>query len=204
MQLEQRRQAMLQLHLSDQQIYCLLRCNLYLMFDSNLLCSIYKTRLSILTMRVKFVHVIYFQYTWNLIAVLVLLEFFLISCIVWALADWYPDIMFEGNRPRIWYWIQSVSCDFDVIEWNLPEQLEANPNGPLSCSVVLKKYDCDYYTPHSTNLKGGILVSPWKQSCRCACQILKQWEDLNYQSFVFDTSRNLTIRWLIRYWNRVL
>ena len=29
MQLEQRRQAMLQLHLSDEQFYCLLKCNLY-------------------------------------------------------------------------------------------------------------------------------------------------------------------------------
>ena len=29
MQLEQRRQAMLQLHLSYQQFYCLLRCDLY-------------------------------------------------------------------------------------------------------------------------------------------------------------------------------
>ena len=29
MQLEQRRQAMLQLHLSDEQVYCLLRCDLY-------------------------------------------------------------------------------------------------------------------------------------------------------------------------------
>ena len=29
MQLEQRRQAMLQLHLSDQKCYCLLRCDLY-------------------------------------------------------------------------------------------------------------------------------------------------------------------------------
>ena len=29
MQLEQRRQAMLQLHLGDQQFYCLLRCVLY-------------------------------------------------------------------------------------------------------------------------------------------------------------------------------
>ena len=29
MQLEQRRQAMLQLHLSDRQLYCLLRCVLY-------------------------------------------------------------------------------------------------------------------------------------------------------------------------------
>ena len=33
MQLEHRRQAMLQLHLSDQQSYCLLRCDLYQRFD---------------------------------------------------------------------------------------------------------------------------------------------------------------------------
>ena len=33
MLLEQRRQAMLQLHLSDQQVYCLLRCGLYQKFD---------------------------------------------------------------------------------------------------------------------------------------------------------------------------
>ena len=32
MQLEQRRQAMLQLHLNDGQFYCLLRCNLYWRF----------------------------------------------------------------------------------------------------------------------------------------------------------------------------
>ena len=35
MWLEQRRQAMLQLHLSDQQFYCLLRCDLYHRFDSS-------------------------------------------------------------------------------------------------------------------------------------------------------------------------
>ena len=35
MQLEQRRQAMLQLHLSDQQIYCLLRCISYYRFDGS-------------------------------------------------------------------------------------------------------------------------------------------------------------------------
>ena len=37
MQLEQRRQAMLQLHLSDQQFHCLLRCTLYKRFDGMLL-----------------------------------------------------------------------------------------------------------------------------------------------------------------------
>ena len=35
MQLEQRRQAMLQLHLSDQQFHCLLRCDLYHRFDGS-------------------------------------------------------------------------------------------------------------------------------------------------------------------------
>ena len=34
-QLEQRRQAMLQLHLSDRQFYCLLRCDLYWRLDGN-------------------------------------------------------------------------------------------------------------------------------------------------------------------------
>ena len=40
MQLEQRRQAMLQLHLSDQQVYCTLRCVSYCRFDGTL-CVIY-------------------------------------------------------------------------------------------------------------------------------------------------------------------
>ena len=35
--LEQRRQAMLQLHMSDQQIHCLLMCDLYWRFDGKLL-----------------------------------------------------------------------------------------------------------------------------------------------------------------------
>ena len=33
--MEQRRQAMLQLHLSDQQFYCVLRCDLYQRFDGS-------------------------------------------------------------------------------------------------------------------------------------------------------------------------
>ena len=34
MLLEQRREAMLQLHLSDEQFYCLIRCGLYQRFDA--------------------------------------------------------------------------------------------------------------------------------------------------------------------------
>ena len=39
--------------------------------------------------------------------------------------------------------------------------------------------------------------------CRCACQISKRC-NLNYQSRGFETSRDLTIRRLIRYWNGAL
>ena len=37
--------------------------------------------------------------------------------------------------------------------------------------------------------------------CRGACQISKRCDNLNYQSRGFETSRDLTIRRLIRYWN---
>ena len=40
MQLEQRRQGMLQLHLNNQQVYCLLSCDLYERFDSNVFQSL--------------------------------------------------------------------------------------------------------------------------------------------------------------------
>ena len=40
--------------------------------------------------------------------------------------------------------------------------------------------------------------------CRCACQISKRCDDSNYQSRSFETSRDLTIRRLIQYWNRTL
>ena len=42
MQLEQRRQAMPQLHLSDQQFYCQLRCHLYKMFKANSIRHLWK------------------------------------------------------------------------------------------------------------------------------------------------------------------
>ena len=40
--------------------------------------------------------------------------------------------------------------------------------------------------------------------CRCACQIAKRCGNLNYQSRGFETSRDLTIRRLIGYWNGAL
>ena len=43
----------------------------------------------------------------------------------------------------------------------------------------------------------------WQVQHRCpfACQISKRWDNLNYQSCDLDSSRDLTIRRLIGYWN---
>ena len=46
-----------------------------------------------------------------------------------------------------------------------------------------------------------IWQAPRQQCCGCACQISKHGENLNYQSRDFETSRDLTIRLLIGYWN---
>ena len=46
--------------------------------------------------------------------------------------------------------------------------------------------------------------APRQHCCRGACQILKRWDNLNYQSRGFETSRDLTIRCLIGYWNGAL
>ena len=40
-----------------------------------------------------------------------------------------------------------------------------------------------------------------QQCCRGACQISKRCDNINYQSLGFETSRDLTIMRLIRYWN---
>ena len=45
-----------------------------------------------------------------------------------------------------------------------------------------------------------IWQAPRQQCCRGACQISKRWDNSNYQSCVFETSRDLTIRRFIRYW----
>ena len=40
-----------------------------------------------------------------------------------------------------------------------------------------------------------------QQCCRCACQISRPRDTLNYRSPDFETARDLTIRRLIGYWN---
>ena len=49
-----------------------------------------------------------------------------------------------------------------------------------------------------------IWQAPRQQGCRSACQISKRCDNLNYQSRGLDTSRDLTIRRLIGYWNGAL
>ena len=52
--------------------------------------------------------------------------------------------------------------------------------------------------------RSEILHAPRQQCCRSACQISKWWDNSNYLSRGFESSRDLTIRRLIGYWNRSL
>ena len=52
--------------------------------------------------------------------------------------------------------------------------------------------------------RSEIWQAPRQHCCRCACQISKRCDNLNYQSRGFETSRDLTIRRLIGYWNGAL
>ena len=49
-----------------------------------------------------------------------------------------------------------------------------------------------------------IWQAPRQHCCRGACQISKWYNNLNYQSHGFESSRDLTIRHLIGYWNGAL
>ena len=49
--------------------------------------------------------------------------------------------------------------------------------------------------------RSEIWQAPRQRCCRSACQISKRCDDLNFQSRGFETSRDLTIRRLIGYWN---
>ena len=48
--------------------------------------------------------------------------------------------------------------------------------------------------------RSGNCQAPRQHCCRCACQISKRCDDLNYQSCGFDTSCDFTMRRLMRYW----
>ena len=52
--------------------------------------------------------------------------------------------------------------------------------------------------------RSEIWQAPRQHCCQCACQISKQSDNSNYQSRVFDTSRDLMIRRPIGYWNVAL
>ena len=52
--------------------------------------------------------------------------------------------------------------------------------------------------------RSEIWQTPRQQCCRCACQIWKRYDNLNCQSRGSETSRDLTIRHLIGYWNEAL
>ena len=41
---------------------------------------------------------------------------------------------------------------------------------------------------------------PWQHCCWCPCRICEWYDDSNYRSLSFETSRDLTIICLIRYW----
>ena len=49
--------------------------------------------------------------------------------------------------------------------------------------------------------RSEIWQAPRQHCCRCACQISKWCDHLNYQCRGFETSRDLTVRRLVRYWN---
>ena len=52
--------------------------------------------------------------------------------------------------------------------------------------------------------RSEIWQAPRQHCCRCAYQISERCDNLNYQSRGFETSRDLTVRRLIGYWNGAL
>ena len=62
---------------------------------------------------------------------------------------------------------------------------------------VLKQRDLYLELPE----RAEIWQAPRQQGCRSNCQISKRCDNLSYQSRGYETSRDLTIRRLIGYWN---
>ena len=68
-----------------------------------------------------------------------------------------------------------------------------------SHKVSKPRYLCSVWTDHFE-----IWQASGQHCCRDACQISKRCDYLNYRSRGFESSRDLTIRCLIGYWNKVL
>ena len=60
----------------------------------------------------------------------------------------------------------------------------------------------DLYLEYSD--RSAIWQAPWQYCCRGACQMSKRYDDLNYKSRDFGSSRVLTIRRIIGYWSGAL
>ena len=84
-----------------------------------------------------------------------------------------------------------------VLAYFFPGIFLSQHQGPVSIS------DKTSYHKISQSLETACPVAALKfdNCCRGPCQISKRCEDLNYQSRGFETSRDLTIRRFIRYWD---
>ena len=75
----------------------------------------------------------------------------------------------------------------------------------LNCLRHLVERSCEVLKPWVLYFKLSdhfeIWQAPRQHCCRSACQITERYINSNYQSRGFETSLNLTMRRLIRYWN---
>ena len=79
------------------------------------------------------------------------------------------------------------------------DALETQGQGCLivTSHKVLKSQD--FYLEFSR-----IFQAPQQHCFQCACQISKRFKHFNTRSRAFETLQDLTIRYLVRYWNRAL
>ena len=98
------------------------------------------------------------------------------------------------------------------LHWNIGHRDSSTRNGhlapfqyPIRRLIVRSRKvsnEQDLYLGLSDRSK--IWQAPRQHCCRGACQISKRCDDLHCQSRGFETSRDLTIRRLIGYWNGAL
>ena len=95
----------------------------------------------------------------------------------WSYGIWVPD----GNSERS-YNSKCKSRGFETL-WDL---ILRSHKVSKPWDLYLELYD-----------RSEIWQAPLQQYCRCACQISKRYDNLNYQSRGFETSRDLSTRRLI-------
>ena len=112
----------------------------------------------------------------------------------------------SGSRERV---VLGTSCNGYELSW-VRVVLGAMPTDICITFSVSHIETCLLTNENMLQIKeiktdrSDIWQAQRQQCCRCARQISKQYDDLNYQSRSFETSRDLTIRRLIGYWNSAL